>query len=135
VQYTDLKEPSMTDTFAKFLPNFEAILDFHKANFEALVQVQAALIKGTQQISHEVIAQTQAQIDAASQVSKTALAAKSLQDVVQFQVGQAKSAYETLVAGSTKIGELSVQVANDAFAPIRARATHVSETLIKPLAA
>jgi len=125
----------MTDTFAKFLPNFEAIIDFHKANFEALVQVQTALIKGTQQISHEVIAQTQAQIDAASQVSKTALAAKSLQEVVQFQVGQAKSAYETLVAGSTKIGEISVQVANDAFAPIRARATHVSETLIKPLAA
>jgi len=125
----------MTEYFTKFVPSFDLIVEFHKANLDAFVQAQTAFFKGSQEISKELVAQTQANIEALVVASKTAFGAKTLQEVVELNVDGAKTHYEKLVAGSTKLGELGVQVANDAFAPIKARATAVSETLMKPVAA
>ena len=125
----------MTDAFAKFTPSFEAFVEFHKANFDALVQAQSAFAKGFQEISKEIVAQAQAHLEAAAATSKSAFAAKTFKDVVEVNVDGAKTSYDKLVAGTTKLSELSVQVSNDAFAPIKARATVATESLFKPLAA
>ena len=125
----------MTDLFTKFAPNFDAVVEFHKANFDALVQAQTAFAKGLQEISKELVAQAQSHLEAAALAGKSALAAKSLKDVVELNVDGAKTSYEKLVAGTTKLGELSVQVSNDAFAPIKARAAVATEALLKPIAA
>jgi phasin family protein len=119
----------MSEAFPKFVPNFEAVIEFHKANLEALVQVQSVLAKGVQEISKELIAQTQAQLEALAYTGKSALAAKTLQEVVELNVDGAKTGYEKIVNGTTRLSELGVQVANDAFAPIKARAAAAAETL------
>jgi phasin family protein len=125
----------MTDAYAKFVPSFDAVLEFHKANFDALVQAQTAFAKGFQELSKEFVALAQAHMESAAATGKSALAAKTFKDVVEVNVEGAKTSYEKLVAGTTKLSELSVQVSNDAMAPIKARATVATEVLMKPLAA
>jgi phasin family protein len=125
----------MTDVFGKFTPSFDAIVEFHKANFDAFVQAQTAFAKGFQEISKELVAQAQSHLEAVAATGKSTFAAKTFKDVVDVNVDGAKTSYEKLVAGTTKLGELSVQCSNDAFAPIKARATAATETLLKPLAA
>jgi phasin family protein len=129
------KEHPMTDAFAKYVPSFDAIVEFHKANFDALVQSQTVIAKGFQEISKELVAQAQAHLEAAVATGKSAFAAKTFKDVIELNVDGAKVSYEKLVAGTTKLGELGVQVSNEAFAPIKARATVATETFLKPLAA
>ncbi|HLY53992.1 MAG TPA: phasin family protein [Stellaceae bacterium] len=125
----------MTDAFTKFVPSFDAVVEFHKANFEAFVQAQTAFAKGVQEISKEMVAQAQAHLEAAVATGKSAFAAKTFKDVVEVNVDGAKVSYEKFVAGTTKLSELGVQISNDAFAPIKARATVATEALLKPLAA
>lgn len=125
----------MTDPFSRFAPSLEAVAAFNQANFEAVVQAQTVFFQGIQKIAQEMIAQAQAQFQTATAVGTAALGAKTVQEAVERNVESAKASYEKLVAGSTKLGELGVQVANDAFAPIKARATAAAEILLKPVAA
>jgi phasin family protein len=125
----------MSDTFTRFVPSLETVTEFHKANFEAMVHAQTTLVKGLQEISKELVAQTQSHLEALALTGKSALAAKTIQDVVEVNVSGAKTSYEKLVAGTTKLGELGVQITTEAFAPIKARATATTEVLLKPIAA
>jgi phasin family protein len=125
----------MSDLFGKFVPSLDAIVAFHRANFDAMVQAQQVLINGLQEISKEFVAQTQTQIEAAAVAGKSALSAKSVAEVVELNVDGAKGSYEKFVAASSKLSQLSAQVTNDTFAPLKARATAATETFLKPLAA
>jgi len=62
------------------------------------------------------------------------LRAKNLQDAVQLNVETAKANYEKLVATSTKLSELSVKVATEAFAPVTARMNIAVGTFTKTAA-
>jgi phasin family protein len=117
--------------FGHFLPNYDLVIAFYKGNFEAFVQTNTLLAKGAQEISKEFFAQAQAQLETAATVGQAALQAKSLQDAVQLNVSSAKAGYEKLVAGSTKLSELSVKVATEAFAPVAARLNLAVETFTK----
>jgi len=88
----------MTDAYAKFVPSFDAVLEFHKANFDALVQAQTAFAKGFQELSKEFVALAQAHMESAAATGKSALAAKTFKDVVELNVEGAKTSYEKLVA-------------------------------------
>ena len=128
-------EESVSDLFTKFVPSMDAIVAFHRANLDAFIQSQHVLMNGLQELSKEMVAQTQTQLEAAATASKSALSARTLAEIVELNVDGAKVGYEKFVAGSSKLGQLSAQVTNDAFAPLKARATAATETLMKPLAA
>ena len=121
-------------TFGKFLPNYEQVIAFHKGNLEAFVQTNTLLAKGAQEISKEIFAQAQAQLESAATAGQAVLHAKTLQDAVQANVANAKSGAEKFLAGTTKISELSVKVATEAFAPVAARVNVAVETFAKPAA-
>jgi len=117
--------------FTKFFPAYETVVAFHKGNFEALVQANTLLAKGAQEISKEFFAQTQAQLQSAATAGQAVLKAKNLQDAVTLNVETAKAGYETFVATSTKLGELSVKVATEALAPVTARLNVAVATFTK----
>jgi len=129
-------EPIMTATqdFAKFFPAYEQVVAFHKGNFEPFVQANTLLAKGAQEISKEFFAQAQSHMQSAATAGQAAFTAKTLQDAVQLNVESAKAGYEKLVATSTKLGELSVKVATEAFAPVTARLNVAVETFGKTAA-
>lgn len=117
--------------FTKFFPNYEAVVAFHKGNFDAFVQANTLLAKGAQEISKEFFAQAQAQLQSAATAGQAVLKAKNLQDAVSLNVETAKAHYETFVATSTKLGELSVKVATEALAPVTARLNVAVATFTK----
>lgn len=121
--------------FTKFFPNYEAVVAFHKGNFDAFVQANTLLAKGAQELSKEFFAQAQAHLQDAATAGQAVLKAKTVQDAVQLNVETAKAGYEKLVATSTKLGELSVKVATEAFAPVTARLNVAVETFGKTAAA
>lgn len=120
--------------FTKFFPNYEAVVAFHKGNFDAFVQANTLLAKGAQEISKEFFAQAQAHLQDAATAGQAVLKAKTVQDAVQLNVNTAKAGYEKLVATSTKLGELSVKVATEALAPVTARLNVAVETFTKTAA-
>ena len=117
--------------FTKYFPSFDKVVAFHKANFDALVEANAVFVKGAQEISKEIFAQTQAQLESVAASSQAVLGAKDLKDVAQLNADNAKQGYEKLVASSTKISEMSVKVATEAFAPVTARLNAAAETFGK----
>jgi phasin family protein len=121
-----------TQDFTKFFPSYEQVVAFHKGNFEALVQANTLLAKGAQEISKEFFAHAQAHLQEAATAGQAVLKAKNLQDAVSLNVETAKAHYETFVATSTKLGELSVKVATEALAPVTARLNVAVETFTKP---
>ncbi len=66
------------DYFTKLVPSFDAIVEFHKGNLDAFIQAQTAFVKGSQEISKELVAQTQAHLERLATTGKSALAAKTL---------------------------------------------------------
>ena len=125
----------MTDVFAKFAPSLDAIVSFHKANFEALAQAQSVFAKGFQEISKELVAQAQSHLESNAAGSKSAFAAKTFKDAAEINVDGAKASIERLVAGATRLGELSMEVSSKAMTPVASRAAAAVETLLRPLTA
>jgi phasin family protein len=120
--------------FTKYFPTFDKVVAFHKANLDALIQANTLFVKGAQEISKELFAQAQAQLESVASSSQAVLQAKDLKAVAQLNADTAKVGYEKLVATSTKLGEMGVKVATEAFAPVSARVNAAVETLFKTAA-
>ena len=113
---------------------YDEIAAFGKANIDALLQANSVFTKGVEEFSKEFISLTQAQMESAAAAAKAILAAKTLKDVVELNAEFTKSHFDTMMANSTKLGELGAKLATDSFAPIRARVTAAVEKAAKPAA-
>ena len=110
----------------KFGPDFEKISDYYKANYDALLESQAVLVKGFEEFSRHVVSLTQASLESAASATKAAIAAKTVNDLVTLQADYSKASIEKLLTDSSKLGEFGVKLANEAIAPVSAR---VNETV------
>lgn len=127
-----VQSEKLQDQLAKSYEEFAA---FSKGNVEAAAAAGAVVVKGAEDFSKAYAALGKGFIEQYVAVGKAVLAAKSVEEVVAVSNDFAKISYESLVAESSKLQELSVQVANEALAPISARFTVAVEKLSKPLAA
>ncbi|CAO3418371.1 phasin family protein [Azospirillum doebereinerae] len=119
----------------QLLKSYEDLQAAGKANVEALVESSSIAAKGAEDLSREVVAYSQSALDKTITTGKALLTAKSLQEVVELQNSFLKSSFDSLIAETTRIQELSVKVTNEALAPLSARVNATVETLSKPLAA
>ncbi|MCG5239990.1 phasin family protein [Azospirillum doebereinerae] len=119
----------------QLLKSYEDLQAAGKANVEALVESSSIAAKGAEDLSREVVAYSQSALDKTITTGKALLTAKSLQEVVELQNSFLKSSFDSLIAETTRIHELSVKVTNEALAPLNARVTATVETLSKPIAA
>lgn len=113
---------------------YDEIAAFGKANIDALLQANSVFTKGVEELSKEFISLTQAQMESAAAAAKAMFAAKTLKDVVELNAEFTKSHFDTMMANSTKLGELGAKLATDSLAPIRARVTAAVEKAAKPAA-
>jgi len=118
-----------------FMKGYEDAQGFGKENVDAFVQASTIFAKGAEQISKQMMALTQSSMQSSVSTAKAMLGCKTLRDVIDLQTGFAKSSFDSLMAESAKLSELSMKVTNDAIAPIQARVTVAVEKLAKPVAA
>ena len=105
---------------------------FGKANFAAMIQANQILAKGFEELSKEMVSQTQLSLETAASAAKAMFSARSLKDVVELNADYTKSAFDKFVANSTRLSELGVKVTTDALAPVTARVHSAVEKAVKP---
>jgi phasin family protein len=99
--------------------NLEEFQSLGKEQLEVASSVATSLAKGLQTIAADSADFSKKSIESNAAFVEKLLAATSLPDAIQIQSDYAKSAYDSLVAQATKIGELYSSVAKEAFRPLQ----------------
>jgi hypothetical protein len=107
-------------------PIQKASNDFQKVskdNYEAVLRSYGELNKGFQAIATRVADYSKKAFEDATRAYEQLVGAKSFESVIEIQSQYAKKAYDTWVAEASKIGEMYVAVARDAYKPVEKAAT------------
>jgi len=99
-------------------PNFEDFQKFSKKQMETVSALTSSMTKGLQEIAAESTDYSKKAFAANTAVIEKLLGAKSVETAIQIQTEYAKSAYEGFVAQASKINELCVKMATEAFKPV-----------------
>ena len=90
--------------------------------------------KGLETLSKEMMDFARVSFEGNVEATNAMLGAKTLNDLVDLQTQYTRKNMDQFLAESTKLTELSVKVANEAFAPIKARVDVAVEKMLKPAA-
>jgi phasin family protein len=90
-----------------------------KAAMDMTLNAFGVWSKGAQAIATEVIGYAKKSAESSAQAWEKLVGAKSLESAFEVQSQYARSAYEDFVAETAKLGELYVEFAREAYAPLR----------------
>jgi hypothetical protein len=96
---------------------FETLQKFSKEHVDATLKTFNTVSKGAQTIAVEVADFSKKSFEHGSATLEKLVGAKTLDKAIEIQTDYLKSAYEGLVAQSTKLGELYSDLAKEAFKP------------------
>src|SRR6202044_3589820 len=99
-------------------PNFEDFQKFSKQQIETVTAVTSTVTKGLQEIAVESTDYSKKAFAESSAVVEKLMGAKSVETAIQIQTDFAKTAYEGFVAQASKINQLFVKLATEAFKPV-----------------
>jgi len=114
---------------------FDEMTKLQKDNVDAFVSAATVVTRAMEDMGKAYMAYAQAAVDMSLATGKAMLGAKTLHEVVDLQNEYAKTSFDSLLAETTKLSELSVKAANEAMEPIQARVNVAMEKMAKPLAA
>jgi len=118
-----------------FFKGYGEFASLGKENLEALVQSSTIAVRGAESFGKEWMGFAQAVAEQNVAAFQSLVAARTFKEVVELQNTWAKKAFDTAVVESTRLSEMGVKTANDAFEPIKARVNVNVEKLFKPVAA
>lgn len=97
--------------------NFEDLQTVAKENVDAALKSFGALSKSGQAIAVEIADYSKKSFEQSSATVEKLFGVKSFDKAFEVQSDYAKSAYEGFVAEATKLGELYVDFAKEAYKP------------------
>jgi phasin family protein len=100
------------------LKGFEEFQKVGKDGFDASVRSFGEMNKGFQAIAAEVTDYSKKAFEDSTRVFEQLIGCKSIEQAVEIQSQYAKKAYETYVAEMSKLGEMYVGLAKDAYKPV-----------------
>jgi len=114
---------------------YEEVASLGQETVDAYVQSTTVFAKAVEVMGKEMMNFAQSTAEANVANAQALFGATSLQELIGLQTEISRSRYESLVAESAKLTELSMALATDAAEPIQARLNATVEKLMKPLAA
>ena len=102
------------------MKSFEEFQTFGKDGLEAYVASSNALTKGFQAIAQEAADYSRKSFEKGTAAFEKLSAVKSFDKVVEAQQAFAKESYESFVAQMTKMNELYINTAKEAYKPFEA---------------
>lgn len=115
--------------------NYDDFAAVQKDGVDAFVKAGELMAKGTEELTRTCFGLCQEAAAANADAVAAMLAAKSLDELVGLQNELARKAFDRSVAESTRLSEMSLKLANEAFEPIQTQLTVAVEKALKPLAA
>jgi phasin family protein len=105
-----------------------------KDAFDALVRSGEILAKGAEALGKEYFAFAQKAAEANNEAAKAMMAATSVTEFVQLQSDFFRINLDKSVDESSKLSEMSLKIASEAFEPLQKQMTAAVEAGMKPLA-
>jgi phasin family protein len=102
------------------LKGFEEFQKVGKNGFDAAVRSFGEMNKGFQAIAAEVTDYSKKAFEDSTRAFEQLIGAKSIEQAVEIQSQYAKKAYDTYMAEMSKLGEMYVGLAKDAYKPVEA---------------
>ena len=102
------------------LKGFEEFQKVGKDGFDAAVKSFGEMNKGFQAIAAEVTDYSKKAFEDSTRAFEQLIGAKSIEQAVEIQSQYAKKAYDTYMAEMSKLGEMYVGLAKDAYKPVEA---------------
>lgn len=109
----------------------EELVAFSQGNFEAFLKSGQVWAAGMQDLSKQMAATAQANLDETMSAFKAMTTAKSLKDAFDLQAGLARSTMEKTLAETGRLTDASFKLTEQAMAPITARVTLAVEKFAK----
>jgi phasin family protein len=100
------------------LKNFEDFQKLGKDNVDVALKQFGTVSKGWQAIATEFADYSKKSFEEGSAALEKLFGAKTLEKAIEVQSDYAKTAYEGLVAQTTKIGELYTDLAKESYKPL-----------------
>ena len=107
----------MLDAFQKMTDESQK---FGKEGFDAALRSYGEWNKGFQVIASKATDYTKKSFEDATRAFEQLLGAKSIEQAIEIQSQYAKKAYDTYIAEMSKLGEMYVGLAKDAYKPVEA---------------
>jgi len=114
---------------------YEEFAAFGKDNLDAVVKASTVLVKGFETLGKEFASYNQSSIEKGVANAQALFGVKTLRELVELQSEIAKETFETFMEQSSRFGELSVKVANEAMSPLHEQVNVAVEKMLKPAAA
>jgi phasin family protein len=100
------------------LKGFEEFQKVGKDGFDAAVRSFGEVNKGFQAIAAEFTDYSKKAFEDSTRAFEQVIGAKSIEQAVEIQSQYAKKAYDNYVAEMSKLGEMYVGLAKDAYKPV-----------------
>ena len=105
------------------LKGFEEFQKVGKDGFDAAVRSFGEVNKGFQAIAAEVTDYSKKAFEDSTRAFEQLIGAKTIEQAIEIQSQYAKKAYDGYVAEMSKLGEMYVGLAKDAYKPVEAAFT------------
>ncbi len=105
------------------MKGFEEFQKVGKDGFDATVRSFGEVNKGFQAIAAEITDYSKKAFEDSTRAFEQLIGAKSIEQAIEIQSQYAKKAYDAYVAEMSKLGEMYVGLAKDAYKPVEAAFT------------
>ncbi len=134
-QYVTFAKANTEKFSQQLFENYGQISGLQKDNAEAVMQSSTILLKGFETVSKQMAALVQASLEANMNAAKQFMGVKTVKEAMDLQSELAKTHMDKVMADGTKVAEMSMAVANEAFQPLQTRVNSAIETISKASAA
>lgn len=107
----------------------DEVTTFSQGNIDAMVKSGQAWAAGMQAITQTIAETAQAQLDHTLSTWRALSGAKSLKEAIDLQTSLARASFETALAETGKLTEVSIKLAEQSIAPLTARMSVAVEKL------
>ena len=116
---------------AAFFKGYDEVATLNKQNVEAMVKAGDVLTKGCETVGKAYFDFAQASAEASVEATKAMMGAKTVKDFVDIQSDFARTSFDNFMAESSRLSEMTVKLANEAFAPLQAQVNATFEKTFK----
>jgi len=116
VETTKAQVEKTNEAVAKSYGDFAS---FHKEGVDALIKAGEIWARGAEDLGKAYFAAAQEAAETNSEAAKALFSAKSFKEIIELQSELARKSFDKTLSESTKLSEMSVKVANEAFQPLQ----------------